>query len=216
MNASRLAYALAAMVITSFAMVAPTLAQETSSQTSGEDVGDLWLSGGVDVTWFNVARKGSGTIGFWLGAYPTHNLRLRVRLATNLMGPGLAYYYPDSTVFDALGIASIRADVEWSGIKTGRLRWLIGVMAGAESVRHEYRSVPYGRATLDADQYFILEPWIGIRLMRGKNSHALRLMMECVTIAVGYRFPIDPNLPGYRHRAFSGLSTCLTLTGPQR
>ena len=106
--------------------------------------------------------------------------------------------------------------MEWRGIKTGAFRWPFGLMGGLESVRHTYRTVAYGPEFQFVGEYFILEPWIGIHLVRGKNPHGFRVLLEILTVAVGYRVPFHPNLPGYRARDFSGPVLCFTVSGPQR
>lgn len=208
-----------AVVTALFLCSTPTQAQERASKDSSVEDHDSWLSGGLDWAGFHVANHRTDSYGLWLGGRLSQTLRLKIRLFTwfpPIPAPIDVAPTPDSVVGGGVRVSSIGLDIEWSGVRTGGFRWPLGIMGGSESVRHSYRTVPYGPEFKDGDEYFILEPWIGVHLVRGKNSHGFRVLLEILTVAVGYRVPFHANLPGYRSRDFAGPIFYVTFSGPQR
>jgi hypothetical protein len=162
---------------------------------------------------------GFGIIQMFDEIIPKYNLTIsykifknyRIGLATLL---DLDKYSPrqDSSAFDYEDFISIGIQLETDNIRIGNISLPIGININFESAVHNYRLIENGSEINESDDYFVLEPWIGIGLK--KKGGKLNNILNYLRLALGYRFAISPDLPGYEQNDFSGLAFYMQFRFP--
>lgn len=202
----------ASLLIISFAGGSEAMAGNGSREDSATTRPDPRITAGIEIGWLSILHDISSFGGPWVGVGIGQGFRVRLRILLDSWGC-CDYYIPADAVVDRERTALLALDFECTRLKSGPIRWPVGLTVGFERAMHEFRQVPYEPIVFQSDSYPILEPWVGIRAARSAKLTGLKAPLRVLSLAIAYRFPMNPDLPGYHRSDFAGRVVYLRL-GP--
>ncbi len=180
----------------------PAVAGERSGQDSVLRHDGSKITWGVDFGWLSAMRQIESHGGPWIGLRVARDMRMRLRLLSDSWG--IDYSHPDSAAYDWEHLAVIALDYEYSGARPGQTCLPVGLTIGYERAFHWFRRTPGGQTTKQSDSHALLEPWIGLRAAQTARLSGWKTPLRILSLAVGYRIPINTRLPGYRSQDLTG------------